>query len=260
LKHKNEEIFVINCRGERLSGVLHLPEAGKQPGRLVILCHGMLSSKNGTKQVALAGAFQETGLACLRFDFSGCGDSAGRIEQTTLTRRLDDLAAVAAFAAARGFSGIAAVGSSLGAAVCLLAAGRVGPSSLVLLAPVSRPSKIVEKFPEPDVRRWREDGFFEMEGVRIDWGFVMDAQRHDILAASKKITCPTLLIHGSKDELVPVESSKEIFASLDCEKELVILEGADHSFTGLEHVERIVRLALRWIGRDRSRGEGAQPR
>jgi len=249
LSSRTEEIVFANSRGERLSGVLHLPAGGGDCGRVVILCHGMLSSKNGTKQVALARAFQESGLACLRFDFSGCGDSDGRIDQTTISRRLEDLAAVAGGIAARGFGSVAAVGSSLGAVVCILAAGGglLGrPSSLVLMASVSRPSKILEKFPESDIRRWREAGAFEMDGVRIAWDFVLDAQRHDIPAAAKKITCPTLLIHGSRDELVPVQSSREIFASLDCEKELVILEGADHAFTADEHVKRIVRLALEW--------------
>lgn len=239
-------------RRERLAGVVHLPDRPVAEGHLVVLCHGMLSSKDGTKQKAFAGALEEKGIACLRFDFAGCGESEGRIEDVTLSRRLDDLADALDWARGRGFARFSLVGSSLGAAVALLAAGRgLAPDlrSLVLMAAVSRPGAIVRVFPEARVARWKAEGAFELDDVKIRWTFVEDASTHDLLAAARAVPCPTLLMHGGRDELVPPPSSREIFDAVDSEKDLVILEDADHAFTRADHQQKIVDLGVSWIVR-----------
>ena len=190
-------------RRQRLSGAVHVPEKPRDRSHLVVLCHGMLSSKDGDKQLAYAGALEKHGTACLRFDFAGCGESDGRIEDVTLSRRLDDLADALQWARGQGFASFSLVGSSLGAAVALLAAGGLGPQlrSLVLMAAVSRPGAIVRLFPEDQVARWKAEGAFELDGVKIRWTFVDDASAHDILAAARAVPCPTLLMHGGRDEL-----------------------------------------------------------
>jgi putative redox protein len=209
----------------------------------------MLSSKDGSKQRAYAKALEEKGMACLRFDFAGCGESDGRIEDVTLSRRLDDLADALAWARGQGFARFSLVGSSLGAAVALLAAGGMARElrSLVLMAAVSRPGAIVKLFPEAQVARWKAEGAFELDGVKIRWAFVDDASAHDIPAAARAVPCPTLLMHGGRDELIPPQSSREIYDAVDREKELVILEDADHAFTRADHQERIVDLGVSWI-------------
>ncbi|MBI3080794.1 MAG: alpha/beta hydrolase, partial [candidate division NC10 bacterium] len=85
----------LRLRGDTgaLAAVLHLP--AHPPAPLVIACHGLLSSKDNPKYVELAGALAAAGLACARFDFAGCGESAGAREETTVARRVMDLAAVA---------------------------------------------------------------------------------------------------------------------------------------------------------------------
>jgi len=239
-------------RRERLFGVLHMPLRPRAGNHLVILCHGMLSSKDGAKQRAFARALEDKGTACLRFDFAGCGESEGRIEDVTLSRRLDDLADALDWARGRGFDRFSLVGSSLGAAVALLAAGR-GPAadlrSLVLMAAVSRPGAIVRLFPQDQVARWKAEGAFELDGVKIRWAFVEDASAQDVLAAARAVPCPTLLMHGGRDEIIPHRSSREIYDAVDREKELVILEDADHAFTRADHRERIVDLGVSWIMR-----------
>ena len=103
-----------------LAAVLHRPARPAPP--LVIACHGLLSSMESPKYVALAEALAEAGLACARFDFSGCGQSAGAREQTTVARRVAELGAVArALSAHRAVAvgSLGLMGSSLGGFIAL---------------------------------------------------------------------------------------------------------------------------------------------
>lgn len=250
MSSETEKFTVINKRGRKISAVFHLPEHDRKGNHCVVLCHGMLSSKEGTKQIALARTLQENNMACVRFDFSGCGDSDGKIEDTTVSKRIDDLEAVVEKVTTMGYSSISLVGSSLGAAVAILAAGGNLVStltSLVVFASVSRPGNILRKVPEDVVRGWMESGFFDMDGTKIRWSFIEDAQRHDIIGAAQNIKCPALLIHGSKDELIPAASSREIVDVIDSDKKLVILDNADHSFSEGRHLRQLIDLTVSWI-------------
>jgi pimeloyl-ACP methyl ester carboxylesterase len=260
MERSEESLTVLSPAGDTLRAVIHRPAPARRSDHCVILCHGMLSSKDGTKQIALSAALETLGVACLRFDFSGCGESEGRIEDMTISRRIGDLTAVAEEAQRRGFPFISLVGSSLGAAVSVLAAGRgviPTPICIVLFAAVSRPARILEGFPRDQVARWKASGRFQLEGVSIRWGFFDDASRLDIPGAAGAIRSPTLLIHGSADALVPPSSSMEIHDALDTPREIVILDGADHAFTQAAHQARLVDLTASWILRWSARpGEG----
>ena len=76
--------------GFRLKGVLHLPSAENPP--LVIGSHGLESSGDSPKQIALAEKCNKAGIAFFRFDHSGCGNSEGNFpEVTSLESRREDL-------------------------------------------------------------------------------------------------------------------------------------------------------------------------
>jgi len=91
---KQEAVLFPSASG-KLAGVIHHP-SGKKRG-CVITCHGLLSSKDSDKFITLGELFAEEGLTVLRFDFSGCGESEGRFEDTTITGRNEDLLAALSF-------------------------------------------------------------------------------------------------------------------------------------------------------------------
>ncbi|MFH1438362.1 MAG: alpha/beta hydrolase [Pseudomonadota bacterium] len=245
-----EEITLTNNREENIAAVLHVPPQQRDEGHCVVLCHGMLSNKDGTKQIALCRALHARGIASLRFDFRGRGRSDGAFEDTTISRRLEDLEAVLAHVDARGYSSISLVGSSLGAPVAIIEAAK-GPApavaSLVTYAAVSRAEQLLDFFPPQHVAEWKKAGMLDFVGNRIKWDFIDDALTHDVLAAAGSLRCPTLLIHGSADALVPVESSRIIWEAIKAEKDFVLIEGADHTFIDDRHREQAIELTLQWI-------------
>jgi alpha/beta superfamily hydrolase len=79
---KTEKVSFMS-EGMKISGILHLPERENPP--CVITSHGLLSSKNSEKYIALGEQISSEGMAVLRFDFRGIGESEGREEDKILS-------------------------------------------------------------------------------------------------------------------------------------------------------------------------------
>jgi len=73
----------------KISGILHLPDRKRPP--CVIASHGLLSSKDSEKYIALGHRMSEEGMVMLRFDFRGIGESEGGEEDNTVSKKLVDL-------------------------------------------------------------------------------------------------------------------------------------------------------------------------
>jgi len=122
-------------QGIRINGHLHLPGLARPP--VVIGSHGLFSSGNSPKQIALAARCAEAGIAFFRFDHRGCGNSGGEFQQvTTLDGRVADLAG--AVKAMQEYPGVgdrmAIFGSSMGGAAGLCFASDATAHAVVTVA------------------------------------------------------------------------------------------------------------------------------
>ena len=233
------------AEGKRLYGNLHLP-ANKNPPCIIAL-HGLESSKDSGKWPILASSFCEAGFACLRFSFRGCGEgtekSEGDFEDTSLMDRIKDYEAALRFLEETckvdmGRLGI--VGSSFGGMVAIAAQNKKIKSMVTLATPytLSRPIKPPLKI---------EEGYCVLSsGRRLKEKFFVDLQKHDLLKAVKDAP-PILIIHGSKDELVPVDHAYRLYESAKKPKELKIIEGANHTFSQAKDLDKIIKLSLKWF-------------
>jgi len=104
----------FTSEGQKIAGILHLPDEKNPP--CVIASHGLLSSKNSEKYIALGEQISGEGMALLRFDFRGIGESEGRLEDDTVSRRVVDLNSAIAFVKSYPGMGnrVGVLGSSLG--------------------------------------------------------------------------------------------------------------------------------------------------
>jgi fermentation-respiration switch protein FrsA (DUF1100 family) len=76
--------------------------------------------------------------------------------------------------------------------------------------------------------------------------FFKDLPKHRLLPLLHKIlNC--LVIHGEKDELVPVDQAWEIFRHLSLPKEIHVIGGADHRLTFPAHRQRAIELTVDWF-------------
>jgi len=226
----------FSSQGQAIAGVLHLPVPDTENPPCVIASHGLFSSKDSEKYTALGDRFARRGMAFLRFDFRGCGESGGRISESTVSDRIEDLTMSIAFIRSHPRIGpeIGLMGSSLGGYVSLIkAAGEKNIRAVVSWA---------TPFTLDDLEEKREEG----EMASLGEEFFHDIKVHDLTSAlGKVVNC--LVIHGDRDELVPVEQARMIYERLNEPKKMEIIEGGDHRLTNPNHREKAFEMTLEWF-------------
>jgi alpha-beta hydrolase superfamily lysophospholipase len=212
-----------------LAGVFHSPR--EEASTCVITCHGLYSSKDSGKYVGIARTFCREHLAVLRFDFRGCGESAGLFEETSLTGRMEDLEDALDFVQEQGYESVGVMGSSLGGTVAILTAAedkRVG--ALVTWA---TPCHL--------------DALFRGEEIKGLETLSQDVSKYDVVRAVKELYCPLLIVHGNLDEQVPLSHAEVLYENANEPKNFQIIEGGDHRLTNLSDRRRAVELTLDWF-------------
>jgi pimeloyl-ACP methyl ester carboxylesterase len=120
---------------------------------------------------------------------------------------------------------------------------------LFLLCPgFDQPSRWPRLLGEEALQRWERDGFLEVEdgaGTKrpLHWRFAEDVRRHP---AFPEVRCPTTILHGTRDDVVPVSQSRS-YAATRPHVELIEVED-DHRL--LASVERIATEVRRFLGPD----------
>ncbi len=220
--------------GMRLSGILHLPENEHPP--CVIASHGLLSSKESEKYIALGDRISTAGMAMLRFDFRGIGESEGTEEDNTISKKMADLGSAVQFIRSHLGLGtrLGLVGSSLGGFLSLIRASKdEGIEATVIWATPLHLDDLETKEQKEDYPL-PPKAFFE------------DLPKHRLLPILPGVS-NCLVIHGEEDELVPAEEAHRIFRHLSLPKELHVIGGADHRLTGPDHRQRAIDLTVDWF-------------
>jgi dipeptidyl aminopeptidase/acylaminoacyl peptidase len=229
------ERVAFMSEGMRISGILHLPENKNPP--CVIASHGLLSSKDSEKYIALGERISREAMAMLRFDFRGIGESEGTEEDNTISKKIADLNAAVDFI--RSYSGlgnrIGLLGSSLGGFLSLKKASmdREIKAVVIWATPLHLDdlgSRKKEDYPLPP------EAFFE------------DLPKHRLLPLLPRVS-NCLVIHGEKDELVPLDQALGIFYNLGIPKEIHVIGGTDHRLTDPAHRQRAIELSVDWFKR-----------
>ena len=136
---------------ERLVGDIHLPDGLPEPFPCVITSHGYKSHRDSGKYFQIGHRFPLEGIAVYRFDHRGAlnGESDGEFQDTTLSRRIDDIpAAIDALAGVPEIdsSRLGLLGSSLGGMDVLMAGSDNIKARVVMATPFTfpRPSDEME--------------------------------------------------------------------------------------------------------------------
>lgn len=231
-----EEKHTVALPGARLALVIHVPpERRRVP--CVIACHGLAASKDSDKYLLLGAELPAAGLALARFDFRGCGESTGVEEETTIATRVEDVEAVLKFLAFhRRLDGrFGLLGSSLGGYVALhVAAARRDGIPVVTW---NAPSNLGELMDTPSA-----------DATGLGMAFFQE------LATHRYDNAPTgvaghLVIQAEADDVVPVEHGATLHARATDPCEFVIIPGADHRLTDVNHRRAAVAASLEWFGR-----------
>jgi pimeloyl-ACP methyl ester carboxylesterase len=227
---------------EKLACVFH--QADNDSGSCIISCHGLLATKDSPKYIFLAEELYRRGLSSIRFDFRGCGESDGRIENSHVTNRLRDLGAVIAYVTGKlGFDKVGLFGSSMGGFISILKA--TSSSKVKALVTLSAPYSMAEIL---DLH-FSYSEMFELDNVVLGSSFTEDLKAHGNLTPEliSKIHSPTLIFHGNLDGIVPIGHAHRLYTDLKNEKRIEIIQGGDHVFSNPIQLNWIIQTSVEWF-------------
>jgi pimeloyl-ACP methyl ester carboxylesterase len=281
-----EPQFLDVGAGAETRRIAYLKETGGSTDRpgLVWLC-GLRSEMTSTKASAVAGWARSQGLACLRFDYSGHGQSEGRFEDGTISRWLEE--AEAAFGLTQGLQIL--VGSSMDGYIALLLlrrlmaasgqsatgnrqAGQAGEptadcrlpfaedaariAALALIAPAWDMTELMwNSLPSSARRAIEETGVFLRPSrygdgpYPITRGLIEDGRRHLIGAAPFDPGRPVHILHGLQDPDVPWEHTLDLAAHLsgDWARVTAVPDG-EHRLSRPEDIALLLNIIAGLVG------------
>jgi fermentation-respiration switch protein FrsA (DUF1100 family) len=205
LKQHQQSVFLKTEDGERIHGVYC---KGSRP-EVILYFHGNAGDLNGWKFVTED--FTALGYNILIIDYRGYGKSSGSISEQGFYA--DAEATHSYLLQSKHFQAnqIIIYGRSIGTGVAVELASRHGARALVLESPYTSLGSLAnEKLPF----------FFPSLYLRFNF---------NNLKKIGNITCPVVLVHGTKDELIPAAHSQKLMKAITSEKKLFLIEGGGHN-------------------------------
>ncbi|XP_073277611.1 putative uncharacterized protein YDL057W isoform X2 [Primulina huaijiensis] len=245
-----QKITISNKRGEKLFGVLH--ETGSS--KVVVLCHGFRSSKEFDTMVNLAQVLENNGISAFRFDFSGNGESEGSFHFGNYLSEVEDLRAVTEYFESVKRAAVVVLGHSKGGNVVLLYASKYHdiPAVVNVSGRYDLKRGLEERLGKNFLERLNKEGYIDIKtrtgevDYQVTKESLMDRLNTNMHEACLSIDkgCRVLTVHGSVDEIIPVEDALE-FAKIIPNHQLQIVEGANHGYTS--HQDELSSAVLPFI-------------
>ena len=207
---------------------------------MVILMHGIFSSKDYGPMPQLAKGLAQAGIASIRFDFNGHGKSDGRKQDMTIEKEIADAKAIWDYVQGLPYvSSVGLLGHSQGGVIASMTAGRLAsentvPAGVVLIAPGSVIKEACQggkffnatfdpKNPPEYIRCW---GIY-----KLGREYLVTTQQLDIFGTSAAYDGPVLLLHGDRDGIVPMWCSERYLEAYGANAILKVVEGENHTIT-----------------------------
>jgi len=222
---------------------------GKSPG--LVFLPGFLSNMNGQKTMALEGWCKQQGRQFTRFDYSGHGQSTGKIEDGTIGMWLRDALQIVDQIT---LGPQVLVGSSMGGWIMLLVA-MARKERIQGLVGIAAAPDFTERFRSewldpPELQQLNDTGYCDIHNTyddettyRISRNLLEEATNHFLLNKSEiPIDTPVRLFHGLCDEEIPWQYSVTLAQKLKTDNvELQLIKSGDHRLSEPRDLHRLVR-------------------
>lgn len=243
-----ERVTFANALGLKLVGDLR--SAGSDA---IVIVHGFTGDRHEDGRLDRAAeVLHVDGFTTLTFDFAGSGESDD--VPITLSGEVEDLRVALAFVRERGATRVGVLAFSLGALVtartCATDVIDAGVFWSPVSAPMSDPTKWYSREQLDELERTGSISWGKDAGPRrmltIDGRHLEERRSFDRPTVIRAIPCPVLVLHGSRDEIVPTDDSRTLMPLLKPGSQLKIVRGTGHVYgrrlgTFLRHTRRWFR-------------------
>lgn len=244
-----EKLSFKNLEGHMLDARLEIPD-DQEIISYAIFVHCFTCSKNVHAASRISRSLTGAGIAVLRFDFTGLGNSDGDFSNTNFSTTVSDLVCAYEHMKRTGKEPSLLIGHSLGGSSVLAAAGFM--PALKGIVTINAPSEIqhVEKLFDGKIHQIEKDG--EAQVTLAGRSFTIRKQFLDDIRSIKledkipHINSAFMIFHSPQDEVVSFDHAGVIYEAAKSAKSLISLDGASHLLNNKEDAEFVSRIISAW--------------
>jgi putative redox protein len=247
-----QKVTFKNRNNQQLSAKLEYPD--NQPvHNYAIFAHCFTCNKNLLAIRNIARALNKEGIAVLRFDFTGLGESEGDFVDTNFSSNINDLIDAAKFVEDNYKAPSIIIGHSLGGAAAIFAAKQI--ESVKAVATIGAPSSPahVQHLFGSDLSEIEKDGVAKVSiggrEFKLAKQFIDDIESKSMESCIKSLRKPILVIHSPQDTVVGIQNAKEIYHSAFHPKSFISIDGADHMLSNKKDSNYVGEVIAGWASR-----------
>ncbi|MFH6985287.1 bifunctional alpha/beta hydrolase/OsmC family protein [Marinoscillum luteum] len=249
---RSQKVSFVNKSGQNLSGRMDFPLTGK-PKAFVLFAHCFTCSSTLKALDHISSALTQNGMAVLRFDFTGLGQSGGEFEDTNFSSNLSDLTEAYEFLEKKFEAPQILIGHSLGGAAVLHVAGALKKvKAVVTIGAPSNPThvKALLKGGEKEIR---ENGEAEVNiggrPFKIKKQFLEDLEKDRKGEVIRHLGKALLVMHSPQDKIVGIDNAAEIYQQAMHPKSFITLDGSDHLLSRKADSHYVGNMVSSWASR-----------
>ncbi len=249
---KSKKIRFENRNGYQLSALLDVP-LNQEVHAYAILAHVFTGSKNLIATKYISRCLIQHGIAVLRFDFTGLGESEGDFADTNFSSNVEDIIAASEYLELHYRAPELLVGHSLGGAAVIFAASKL--EHVKAVATIGAPSEPehVSHLLEEKIEQIEHSGKAKVNiggrSFTIKKQFLDDLKSKDMYRILHELKKPILVMHSPQDTIVGIENAAEIYKAAFHPKSFVSLDGADHMLSTRNDAHYVGDLVASWLTR-----------
>lgn len=242
--------------GQQVVGLLHRPR-GRAAVPVVIFLHGFTATSTESRRlfVEAARALAGRGVASLRFDFRGSGNSEGDFASISLPSEVADAKAALQWVRRQPWADrrrVALLGMSMGGLVAtqVLAVDRAVRTA-VLWNPVVFARALRDGWMNPALAaQLKKSGVADWFGWPVGRALHDDMGRVDVLASAAAIRCPVLVVQSTDDQTTPKAGGCALVKALQnagVAAQLELIPGADHTFARFDWTRHVLQISVDYL-------------
>lgn len=231
----------------------HLVLPSTPPCAYAIYVHCFTCSKDHHASRRISAELAHHGIATLRFDLTGLGESKGAFSQTSFMTNVDDIRAAASYLKENYEPPKLIIGHSLGGTAALIAATQLlDVRGVVTLNSPYDPAHVAKRVlsvKEEVMQKGEAEVLIEGRPFKIQRNFFEALENYDMAAILPTLKAALLVMHAPGDSVVSIRNANQIFTAAPHPKSFMSLEGMDHLLTKQEDASYIASIIKSWASR-----------
>ncbi len=220
--------------------ICEINKADKPKNKTILILHAYTGKKENRTIHFLAKNLPKHKFNTIQFDFSGHGESEGKMQEATISKQLEDISSVLAQINEVPLNNLILVGNSFSVITALAFAKEDAIKGLILISGRANYLKYIDTLEKIG------DRYKLFEGIFIRESFIEDYKKYDPIKNIKELNKPILIIHGERDNIIPVTDAKILLKNSKIGK-LKIIKNADHRYLNPIFKEEVLKECVKFL-------------